>query len=228
MGVSEGLDRAGTSATVERCAEVVARHWADLIGRLSVRAEQMAELFAAGPLRSDDVRHAAQPLALDVLTDETLVGGGFVASPDALLDETHFLAWWQGENKEQLGDPTVTVQVTDYTRQEWFSVPRRTGRPHLTGPYIDYVCTDEFVMTTTVPVMVDGTMVGVFGADTLAETLEGLFEPVFRDSGCTLVNDHGRVVLSDDPEVFAGRLIDDAGFTHRARCAGVPLVVVAR
>lgn len=217
----------GPAAAV-RCADAVAHHWVDLVARLVAQADEMAALFAAGTLRSDEVRRAAEPLALEILVDPTLVGAGFVASPDALVDGTHFLAWWQGEHKEQLADPVVTVQVTDYTRQEWFRVPRDTGVPHLTGPYVDYVCTDEYVMTTTVPVTVAGEMVGVFGADTLAETLETLFDPVFRDTGCTLVNGHGRVVLSDEPELFSGRLVDEAAFTAQISCPGVPLRVVTR
>lgn len=214
-------------ASARECADAVERHWAALVATLRAHADTMASLFAGGPLTSADVLRVAQPLALEVLADETLVGAGFVAAPGSVLDETHFLAWWQGEHKEQLTHPVVTVQVTDYTRQEWFRVPQATGRPHLTGPYVDYVCTDEYVMTTTLPVHHEGRMVGLFGADTLAETLETIFDPVFAGSDCVLVNDHGRVVLSDDPAVLPGRMVVPEEFGGTVVCGDLPLRVLS-
>ena len=39
---------------------------------------------------------------------------------------------------------------------------------HLTGPYVDYVCTDDYTITITTPVRVAGRLVGVVGTDAYA------------------------------------------------------------
>lgn len=57
---------------------------------------------------------------------------------------------------------------------------------------MDYICSDEYVVTCTVPVVVDDRVVGVAGADLLAETLERLLVPVLRNEGATLLGDHAR------------------------------------
>ena len=54
-----------------------------------------------------------------------------------------------------VSDP-ANEQFRDYTTLEWWRVPARTGTRHLTGPYVDYVCTDDYTVTITTPVTVDG------------------------------------------------------------------------
>lgn len=39
----------------------------------------------------------------------------------------------------------------DYTALPWFVVPRETGGRRVTGPYVDWVCTEEYTLTFTVP-----------------------------------------------------------------------------
>ncbi len=45
--------------------------------------------------------------------------------------------------------------------------PERTGTRHLTGPYVDYLCTDDYTVTVTTPVTLDGEMVETAPAATL-------------------------------------------------------------
>ena len=83
-------------------------------------------------------------------------------------------------------------------------------------------------MTSTAPVISRGTMVGVVGADTLVESLEGLLLPVLRSAGATLVNDQGRTVVSADPHLATGNLLDLAAYAEVAPCRDLPLSVVTR
>ena len=115
-------------------------------------------------------------------------------------DRELFLAWWQGEDLTLLAERGVPLghHVFDYTRHEWFQTPLTTGERHVTGPYVDYVCTDEYVLTATVPVLVDGRMAGVAGADTRLETFEELMRSSLTGD-VVLVNGHDRCVVAADP-----------------------------
>ncbi|MFT4263561.1 MAG: cache domain-containing protein [Nocardioides sp.] len=212
-------------STVEETVGAVERHFHRIYDELAVWSDTLVELFSAGPVTAAMASTAIIGRALAFLDGpHSLVGGGFVAARDALADRPLYLAWWQGDNRALLAEPSgPATEVFDYTRRPWFTVPERTGRRHLTGPYVDFVCTDEYTVTATAPVTVDGRMVGVVGADTLVETLERMLLPGLRASGATLVSEHGRAVVSADPHIGPG---DRVGPGTTYACAGLPLSVV--
>lgn len=189
---------------------------------------ELEGVLAAGPVDSATVVSAVEPHALGILDHGVAFGSGFVAARDALADRALYLAWWQGEERELLGesDAPASGAPFDYTRREWFRVPEETGRDHVTGPYVDYVCTDEYVVTCTAPVVVAGRMVGVVGADVLVETLERLLLATVSAAGATLVGDHGRTMVSADHRVAPGTLVDLSDVRERAACGDLPLTVV--
>jgi alkylated DNA nucleotide flippase Atl1 len=140
---------------------------------------------------------------------------------------------------EVVSDPD-SEQFRDYTTLEWWRVPARTGTRHLTGPYVDYLCTDDYTVTITTPVRVGGEMAGLVGTDLYVARLEGVLLPVIRESGhpCTLVNASGRIVASTDARRATGALLrldgladaltplrDDATATDAASLPGGEAVV---
>ncbi|MFF2276955.1 hypothetical protein [Agromyces sp. NPDC058126] len=150
-----------------------------------------------------------------------ITGAGFVAAPGYLADAPWHLAWWlsgantfgsaeqQGLRRlEAVSDPDAE-QFRDYTVLEWWRVPARTGTRHLTGPYVDYLCTDDYTVTVTTPVRAAGEMAGVVGTDLYVASLERVLLPVVRESGhpCTLVNASGRIVTSTDSHRATGALL---------------------
>lgn len=96
-----------------------------------------------------------------------------------------------------------------YSRREWFTVPLEPGAGHITGPYVDFLCADEYTLTFTVPVTARGRIVGVAGVDIFVESIEDLLLDRLReiDPRATLINGVGRVVVSADPQLAAGRLL---------------------
>lgn len=214
-----------TQTTADDCVRAVEGFFSPLVGTLETLGERLVPLFDA-PLRSDVLLRAARPLALEVLADPHTMGAGFVVTPGLLADESYALAWWQGDGREQLTQSPALVQSADYRRQEWFRTPQRTGRSHVTGPYVDYVCTDELTLTVTVPVLRDGQMLGVMGADVLAATVEKELLATFAGAGATLANHHHRAVLSAQAQVFAGEPVDPAAYATVRTCAGLPLDVL--
>jgi len=196
------------------------------IERMRVR---LVDLFSAGPVDSVEASAAVDPVAHELLGRGVVLGSGYVAARDALTDHPLYLAWWQGESQQLLGQADAPAgDPLDYTRREWFRVPESTGRRHITGPYVDYVCTDEYVVTSTMPVVVEGKMRGVVGADTLVETLEDVLMDTLRSGEATLVSANGRVVASADHRLGAGTLVDLEKCSERLECGTLPLLVVQR
>jgi hypothetical protein len=150
-----------------------------------------------------------------------ITGAGFVAAPGYLADAPWHLAWWLSDANtfrpapgggirrlEAVSDPDSEA-FRDYTTLEWWRVPERTGTRHLTGPYVDYLCTDDYTVTVTTPVTVGGEMVGLVGADMYVARLEQVLLPVLREATqpCTVVNASGRIVASTDAHRATGALL---------------------
>jgi hypothetical protein len=181
----------------------------------------------AGPL-ARDFDPAVEDLVRDELTRPggLVTGAGFVAAPGYLTDAPWHLAWWLGSANTfrsgrgmrrlvAVSDPE-SEQFRDYTTLEWWRVPARTGTRHLTGPYVDYLCTDDYTVTITTPVLVGGEHVGVVGVDLYVARLEEVLLSVLAESGrtCTLVNASGRIVVSTDPHLATGALLRSDGLAE--------------
>ncbi|HSF97413.1 MAG TPA: cache domain-containing protein [Ornithinibacter sp.] len=220
-------------------------------GLASLAARQLR-----GPLRRRaDLDLEGRCRALLEQREIPLAGAGFVAETEVLHDAPYWLEWWTADPEVGASscrrlaadtDPT-SVGFRDYTELPWFVTPRETGRTHVTGPYVDYVCTDQHTLTVTRPVSVDGVFLGVAGVDVLAATVERLLGATLDTASGVLVvvNRVGRVVASSDPEHVVGDLVrglpDDPWFTGRrdarnaegepwrfVACRSVPLGVLSR
>ncbi|KRB76420.1 hypothetical protein ASE01_15765 [Nocardioides sp. Root190] len=210
------------------CAREVDAYFQSVIAALEVVRDGLAEVCSREALLAADLVASAHPLTRDLLDGLPLFGGGFVAAPGFLADHHLYLAWWQGEEQQLLAQSAVSGSgdPVDYGRVEWYRTPVESGRPHVTGPYVDYVCSDEYMLTTTLPVEVDGRVVGVVGADTLLDTFESLMLGAVREAGATVVNQAFRVVLSADPRVPTGRLVAPEQRGALIPCGELPLSVL--
>ncbi|MER8234278.1 cache domain-containing protein [Streptomyces sp. NPDC094049] len=236
----EAVERVG--ATLEAVFAVVAGTGDDTAALLSDaartgRAPRSADL---APLR---------PGLRDRLGRHPLVSGvGFVAAPGLLDDVPGWLEWWQrgpdGTTRPLLLDldPGHTA-YSDYTHWDWYTLPRDTGRRTVAGPYVDYLCSDEYGLTLSVPVVLDGAFAGVAAADVYLRHFEAAVLPELQrlPAPARLVSARGRVAASTDPAHLAGSLTrgpDTAAALagppsgHRADglrllpCAGTPFVLV--
>jgi len=224
------------SVTVDVSAEHIARRiastidpvfamidgWRDVLER-ELSGSLAGALTGAGAPSAETLDPVVAALVSPELErDGSLItGAGFVASPGYLSDAPWHLAWWlSGSNTfgagpdpklrrlEAVSDPD-SEQFRDYTTLEWWRVPARTGTRHLTGPYVDYLCTDDYTVTITTPVRAGGEIVGLVGTDLYVARLEQVLLPVIRESGhpCTLVNASGRIVASTDARRATGALL---------------------
>ncbi len=246
------------SQTKVETSEGVGRHVAgaaeavfDLVAALRTATE---ELFA-------HARHEGRQLSVGDLGEIDAIaigmlggvggiipGAGFIAAPEILSDAPRWLQWWmqgRGDSPTRLVaelDPGRD-RFYDYTQLPWFSVPASTGRRHVTGPYVDYVCSDEYALTFTEPIYDDGVFVGVAGADVFVNRYESLALPPLRSlpAAAALVNSQGRVIVSNTARLITGSLVrrpnvasflaggqpsgSEAGVTLQ-RCGDVPIVLL--
>lgn len=180
-----------------------------------------------GPTLAEQVRELLRE------PGQIAVGLGLVAAPRPELDLPMRLQWWQvdpaADRLVQL-DPDLrpaSLGYYDYTAADWFDVPRRTGRRHVVGPYVDVHGTGRYLLTLTGPVVdPDGDFLGVVGADV---PVSGFESHLLRVLGrprqpFLLVNDEDRVVVSTSPRWLVGDLVRAADPLPGAGApvAGVP------
>lgn len=99
----------------------------------------------------------------------------------------------------------------------WYEGPRGRRTSVITGPYVDYLCTDHYTLTFTEPVLLPASgssegdePAGVSGVDVRVLAVEDAFLGRLRASSRVLavVNDVGRVVVSNSSRFLSGNLVD--------------------
>ena len=232
---------AGASAptTAVRAATIVSDYLSGLITALDATAEQLGSELSASPhigsLSSQRLDSLVEPHAhrLLALPNARVYGAGFIAAIELLTDERNHLSWWQGEDPRKLllAAQSVNKALIDYSELEWFRVPMETGRGHVAGPYVDYLCSDEYTITVAAPVHIDGRFVGVAGLDLLIDSVERQLLPLLAELGddVTVVNSVGRVVVSTNPRHATGDALRGGVLADlpRTPCEGVALEIIA-
>jgi hypothetical protein len=163
-----------------------------------------------------------------------VVGLGFVAAPGLLTDVPAWLEWWQlrpdgGVQPLLLDLDPATSAYSDYTHWDWYALPRGSGRREISGPYVDYLCTDEYSLTLAAPVhSPDGSFAGVAAADVYLRHFEAVAVPALRALGrpAFLVNPRGRVVASTTAARLAGDLVRNLDGLDVHACGEIPLRLV--
>ena len=217
---------ARTLPAAEDCAHAVGETFGAVFALVDGWRVEMTAVIdsAAAEVAASDVDAAVERLVIPRLAvpGALVIGGGFVATPGFLTDAEWHLAWWLGHSNTfgvgtagpavrrlEADEDPASENFRDYTTLEWWRVPARTAAPHITGPYVDYLCTDDYTLTLTVPVRHHDAMVGVVGADLYVNDIERILLPRVRaiTGSATIVNSAGRVVVSTDPHRATGSLL---------------------
>lgn len=237
--------RTAVEAVAHAVGEVFARVFDQLADwRTPIEAMIAGSSTAGNEVRPAELDEAVAELVIPRLVepDALLIGAGFIADGEIVRGrEVHF-AWWLGplDDNPVLGStdgPTrldlstrgYTEYLRDFRALEWYRIPATTRHAHVTGPFVDHLCTCDYILTLTMPVHGDGgeRMVGVVGADISVRRLEQELLPRFLgvEVPLALVNADGRVVLSTEPALQVGQLAhaDDA---DALECAGTPFRVI--
>ncbi|MBL3687941.1 hypothetical protein D3248_13380 [Leucobacter zeae] len=171
-------------------------------------AERLTERLTHGRMTGPQLAEFVRADADRILDQRSrpLYGAGYCAS-DLVVHEGNPLAWWQGADRLLLGASMFGPgqAAIDLVRLEWYRVPESTGRRHVAGPFVDYLCSNEITITSSMPVDIDGRFGGVICADVLVASLEEALLPRISEfADATLVNASGRVVVSSDPDYETG------------------------
>ncbi|MGW1161584.1 cache domain-containing protein [Streptomyces sp. NPDC002513] len=213
----DAVTEAGVAAQVRRTLETVF----DTVARVRADTTSLLTRVAAqgrSPLTADLA--ALRPgLHGDLAWRELVSGVGFVAAPGLLGDVPAWLEWWQtgpdGSVRPLLLDLDPRQSAySDYTHWDWFALPRDTGRRAVAGPYVDYLCSDEYSLTLSAPVHVAGRFAGVAAADVYLRHFEAAVMPLLKElpQAAHLVNARGRVAASADPDHLVGSLTKGPDF----------------
>lgn len=190
---------------------------------------QLETQLEKGALTGVQLTALIEPSAREVLdlTNRPIYGAGFCAT-DRIVSEGNPLAWWQGPERLLLASSTFGPgqAAIDLQRLEWYRVPAETGRRHVAGPFVDYLCSNEITLTASLPVFLQGEFAGVMCADVLVASLEDLLLPLIaRSGGAALVNASARVVVANDDEHETGDRFRGDG--ELARSLRYPFALVA-
>lgn len=194
-------------------------------------------LASYDPPRRGDL-HGIEKVVGELLGDreELVHGGGYVAAPEVLADAPWWLEWfaWDAGTVQRLVSETdpAGAHFFDYTLMPWYAGPRDRDVPDgvVTGPYVDYLCTDDYTLTFTRAVRrPDGGFAGVAGVDVRVSAVEQHVLPTLRASGrvLALVNDLGRVVVSTSSQLLSGDLVGEVDVPALLEAGDPRLVPVA-
>ncbi|MGN6752876.1 MAG: cache domain-containing protein [Intrasporangium sp.] len=210
------------------------------LGRL-IRAEldilgsMVVEQLAVDRPRREDLAIEAHCHDLLTTLDPPLAGAGAVTAPHLLTDAAYWLEWWTSDGKRPAPrisrlaaelDPRA-IGFRDYTELGWYEKPFASGEPAVTGPYVDYLCTDQYTVTFTQPFLLGGKFGGVVGLDILVADFED-----YVLSGCraqdrvVVVNGMDRVVCSTDPAWVTGDLLPGHGDLRVTACPDLPFLTL--
>ena len=235
--------RAGSTAAATRVAGLFAGIHATLDEWREAVLADGDDLTATGPDALDE-RVAALVLPELERDDPLLIGAGFIAASASSesgpgVDRDLHFAWWLGPlddnpvfgatstpSKLDLGARSYAEYLRDFRSLDWYRIPQSTHRTHITGPYVDHLCACDYIVTVTSPVERDGRMIGVVGVDVYVKRLERELLPAMLGDTrpLALVNASGRVLVSTDPAVAVGTVVDVPDDAER--CAGTPFRLV--
>jgi hypothetical protein len=167
---------------------------------------------------SDDprtVEHQVEEVAAKVLVStDRFAGAGIVSIHPTVTTRARSLMWWVARRINGQCEPVpLDADLTELgTYQsgleeiEWYRVPAATRRRHMTGPFVDYMCTDQFAFTFTAPLEISGEFYGVAGIDMTVRSLESRIESILEElsEDAILLANHDLVAISLDPRFATG------------------------
>ncbi len=157
-----------------------------------------------------------RPAVTEVLARHAgfVAGAGVVTAPGVLSDAPLWIDWYwaseaTGPERLEVDLDPASSEFWDYTTLDWYREPEHTGQPYIAGPYVDYICTHDYTLTLSTPLLDRDRFIGIAGADILASQLERRVLPAlsrlrFR---AALATASGRVVASNSPDLLPGMLL---------------------
>lgn len=205
--------------TGDALARELAERASESLEPIYVRLDRIAEevLRARPPRAAFTEAHLSnlQRLLVVFIGEERAAWGmGFIAAPSVVEGRARYMAWWQrfGDRvaRLQLNFDPASIDVYDYLQMDWYQLAQRGQQRVAYGPYVDYSGSDMYTITATIPVIADGTFLGVAGADLVVGDVERRLIDVLRhtDEDAVVVNTERRVIAANTPRWLVGSRLD--------------------
>lgn len=192
-------------ADIERFAQEVAVRIDSIVAKLDVIAEQGAALGS----EFDHFVDVTRRLLVDGDSEDVLAGAGYALSHDD-FGRPPAMVWWvhRGDSvveRPHSVDPD-SESFYDYAALRWFRTATISGRPTLSGPFIDAWGSNDYTVTVSVPVLESTRPGGVVAADVdVRRFVDSLTADLSRIRvPLALVNESDRVVVSTVPALSTG------------------------
>ncbi|MCO4878253.1 cache domain-containing protein [Paraburkholderia caribensis] len=113
----------------------------------------------------------------------------------------------------------------EYLTADWMSVPRSEHVKYVAGPYVDL---DRYLISLSVPILVDDDFLGVVVADIRLDDFERMLAPLLSKANfdCAVLNADNRVLVSNSASFPVGELVDSTKLTS-IPCSDVGWYVAA-
>lgn len=127
--------------------------------------------------------------------------------------------WWRSGAARPTPLPVerdvMHPEYYDYESAAWYAAPCETGRPTITGPFVDHGAADDHIFTLAVPIEAPDPgsgFAGVVGADVSVARLEAVVLPALLalPGEATLLNAAGVVIASSGSAWLPGQRWDRA------------------
>lgn len=201
---------------------------ADTYAMAAAVTDLLTRDVTAGALVTKHDLTGLKALASDFLQRHSFaVGSGATFSSARISEGQGVLEWWtpgpSGAEKLVFDLDPDGERFYDYEHLPFFSAAERTGEATIWGPYVDYLGSDEYILTHTAPFKIHGEFAGVAGYDVTVRALEEIFLPALRSipGHAALLNSSDRVIIGNSGAYLVGERIKAAPSESRI----VPLAV---
>lgn len=201
------------------------QHYIDLLEQWeSDTSHQAINTVMTKPIFDTLAESKIHPL---LAADRTVIGAGLIPSPDFLPDAPWHSSWWVSHWAQQQGakpsiqrlrisDNPQSSAFYDFTTQEWWSRPRASLAPHITGPYADYICSHNFSLTISHPLRINRHFAGIAGIDLSAAEVEGPMENLLftMERQAAIISNGQKVIASTNNALLCGDVVRDISLLH--------------
>lgn len=172
---------------------------------------------------SSPSRKAMKSAAASFLQEHPVIDGcGLIFAHSALGTESGRLEWWVREDESRFARYSFGVvpgadRYYDYEQHEWFIRAFVEGRSAAVGPFIDYLGVEVYIVTLTIPAIVEGRRVGAVGNDIQLEDLERALLPTLLgcESEMAVLSRHGSVLVSNTSKFLTGECVQQSPEGYR-------------
>ncbi|CAB4588961.1 MAG: hypothetical protein F2574_02105 [Actinobacteria bacterium] len=189
--------------------------YADLVEMAADCERELNAVRGAQSRLTEKHLRAIQPSAAEFLERHSIPeAAGIVLGPGIANDDSGAIEWWRRGDSGNTNRIIFTLSPDvagfyDFVTYHWFADVVSSGKPAIQGPYLDYAGMDQYIMTSMVPLSLNGIVIGTAGCDTEIRALETVMMPILRQipADAALVSEFDRIVVGNSGRFVVGNRV---------------------